>query len=61
MKGERHGGPPSRAPREAGVAAAPVESPIGQIALGRVAAQRFWQGLQGGEPVIEAVHGLIGI
>ena len=56
MKGERHGGPPSRAPREIGVAATPIESPIGQIAPGRVAAQRFvWQGLQGGEPVIEAI------
>ena len=51
MKGERHGGPPSRAPHGTGVAAAPVESPIG-----RVAAQHFvWQGLRGGEPVIEAV------
>ena len=56
MKGERHGGPPSRAPHGTGVAAAPVESPIGRIAPGRVAAQRFvWQGLQGGEPVIEAI------
>ena len=56
MKGERHGGPPSRALHEIGVATAPVESPIGQIAPGRVAAQRFvWQGLQGGEPVIEAI------
>ena len=37
-------------------ATAPIESPIGQIAPGRVAAQRFvWQGLQGGEPVIEAI------
>ena len=55
MKGERHGGP-SRAPRETGVVAAPIESPIGRIAPGRVAAQRFvWQGLQGGEPVIGAI------
>ena len=56
MKGERHGGPPSRAPRGTGVAAAPIESPIGRIAPGRAAAQRFvWQGLQGGEPVNEAI------
>ena len=66
MKGERHGGPPSRAPRETGVAAAPVESPVGRIAPGRVApgrvapgrvaAQCFtWQGLQGGGPMIEAI------
>ena len=46
----------TRALHEIGVATAPIESPIGQIAPGRVAAQRFvWQGLQGGEPVIEAI------
>jgi len=37
------------------VATAPIESPIGIIEPGQVAAQKFiWQGLVGGEPVITA-------
>jgi hypothetical protein len=42
-----------RATHEMAVATAPIDSPIGPIAPGRVAAQRFtWEGLVGGEPVI---------
>jgi hypothetical protein len=38
---------------EVSLATAPIESPIGIIEPGRVAAQRFtWEGLVGGEPVI---------
>lgn len=38
---------------EMAVATAPIESPIGRIGRGRVAAQRFtWQGTVGGEPVV---------
>jgi hypothetical protein len=38
---------------EASVATAPIDSPIGAIQPGRVAAQRFtWEGLVRGEPVI---------
>ena len=38
---------------EMAVATAPIESPIGEIGEGLVAAQRFtWQGTVGGEPVI---------
>ncbi len=38
---------------EMATATAPIDSPIGPIGVGRVAAQRFtWQGLVGGEPVI---------
>ncbi len=42
---------------EVALATAPIEStPIGTIEPGCVAAQRFvWQGLRGGEPVIEAI------
>ncbi len=47
---------------EMAVATAPIASPIGAIAPGRVAAQRFvWQGLVGGEPVVTAaVNWLMG-
>ncbi len=38
---------------EMAVATAPIETPVGVLAPGTVAAQRFaWQGLVGGEPVI---------
>jgi len=38
---------------EMAVATAPIDTPVGTIAKGTVAAQRFtWQGLVGGEPVI---------
>lgn len=41
---------------EIGVATAPIDSPIGVIEPGRVAAQRFtWQGMADGKPVIEAI------
>jgi hypothetical protein len=47
---------------EMAVATAPIDSPIGPIAPGRVAAQRFtWQGLVRGEPVVTArVNWLMG-
>jgi hypothetical protein len=42
-----------RTRHEMAVATAPIESPIGPIAPGRVAAQRFsWQGTVRGEPVV---------
>jgi len=42
-----------RTRHEVAVATAPIDSPIGPIQPGRVAAQRFtWQGLVRGEPVI---------
>ena len=42
-----------RAIHEIAVATRPIDSPIGPIAPGRVAAQRFtWQGTVRGEPVI---------
>jgi len=45
--------PEPRATHEMAVATAPIASPIGPIAPGRVAAQRFtWQGLVRGEPVV---------
>ncbi len=38
------------------IATVPIPSPVGTIAPGKVAAQRFvWQGLHNGEPVIEAI------
>ena len=41
---------------EVAVATAPIDSPIGVIEPGLVAAQRFtWQGCVNGEPVIEAI------
>jgi len=44
-----------RATHEIAVATAPIESPIGAIQPGHVAAQRFcWQGTVRGEPVITA-------
>jgi len=51
-----------RALHEMAVATAPIDSPIGKIAPGRVAAQRFtWQGTVRGEPVITArVNWLMG-
>jgi len=54
--------PTKRTLHEMAVATAPIDSPIGPIAPGRVAAQRFvWQGLVGGEPVITAaVNWLMG-
>jgi hypothetical protein len=47
---------------EMAVATAPIDSPIGPIEVGHVAAQRFtWQGLVGGEPVVTArVNWLMG-
>src|SRR5262245_38076943 len=47
---------------EMAVATAPIDSPIGEIAPGRVAAQRFtWQGLVRGEPFCTArVNWLMG-
>jgi hypothetical protein len=47
---------------EVAVATAPIESPIGTIEPGRVAAQRFvWQGTVAGEPVVTAaVNWLMG-
>jgi hypothetical protein len=45
--------PDKRSHHEVAVATEPIDSPIGPIAPGRVAAQRFtWQGLVRGEPVI---------
>jgi len=54
--------PEKRARQESAVATAPIDSPIGPIQPGRVAAQRFtWEGLVGGEPVITArVNWLMG-
>jgi hypothetical protein len=51
-----------RTTHEMAVATAPIDSPIGPIPVGRVAAQRFtWQGLVRGEPVITArVNWLMG-
>ena len=45
--------PEKRIHHEVPVATAPIDSPIGKIAPGRVAAQRFsWEGTVRGEPVI---------
>ncbi|MFQ5515557.1 MAG: dihydrodipicolinate reductase [Myxococcota bacterium] len=45
--------PEKRVRHEMAVATAPIDSPIGPIQPGHVAAQRFtWQGLVAGEPVI---------
>lgn len=45
--------PEKRRSHEVSVATAPIDSPIGPIEPGRVAAQRFtWEGLVRGEPVI---------
>ena len=54
--------PQLRTTHETAVATAPVDSPIGPIAPGRVAAQRFrWEGLVDGRPVISAaVNWLMG-
>ncbi len=54
--------PELRTTHETAVATAPIDSPIGPIAPGLVAAQRFrWQGLVDGEPVITAaVNWLMG-
>jgi len=42
-----------RTTHEMAVATAPIETPVGVLAPGTVAGQRFtWQGLRGGEPVI---------
>lgn len=47
--------PEIRSTHEVSVATSPIDSPIGVIEPGLVAAQRFtWQGLVGGEPVITA-------
>lgn len=47
--------PQIRSTHEVSVATAPIDSPIGPIEPGLVAAQRFtWQGLVEGEPVITA-------
>ncbi|MEZ4331275.1 MAG: dihydrodipicolinate reductase [Myxococcota bacterium] len=47
--------PEKRAIHEIAVATAPIDSPIGPIRPGLVAAQRFaWQGLVRGEPVVTA-------
>ncbi len=47
--------PEKRAQHELAVATRPIDSPIGAIAPGRVAAQRFtWQGTVRGEPVVTA-------
>jgi hypothetical protein len=47
--------PELRTTHELAVATAPIDSPIGPIPPGRVAAQRFrWEGLVDGEPVITA-------
>ncbi|HEY5014156.1 MAG TPA: dihydrodipicolinate reductase [Acidimicrobiia bacterium] len=47
--------PELRTTHEVAVATAPIESPIGVIEPGQVAAQRFrWEGLVDGEPVIIA-------
>ncbi len=54
--------PEIRALHDVAVATAPIDSPIGPIEPGLVAAQRFeWQGLVDGEPVIvAAVNWLMG-
>jgi hypothetical protein len=54
--------PDLRTTHEMAVATAPIESPIGPIAPGLVAAQRFrWEGLVDGEPVVTAaVNWLMG-
>jgi hypothetical protein len=54
--------PQLRTTHETAVATAPIDSPIGPIAPGLVAAQRFrWEGLVDGEPVITAaVNWLMG-
>lgn len=54
--------PQTRTHHEMAVATAPIESPVGTIAPGTVAAQRFsWQGTVRGEPVITAaVNWLMG-
>jgi 2,4-diaminopentanoate dehydrogenase len=54
--------PNLRTTHEMAVATAPIDSPIGPIAPGKVAAQRFrWEGLVDGEPVITAaVNWLMG-
>jgi hypothetical protein len=54
--------PELRTVHEVAVATAPIESPIGVIEPGLVAAQRFrWEGLVDGEPVISArVNWLMG-
>ncbi len=54
--------PALRTTHEMAVATAPIESPIGPIAPGLVAAQRFrWEGLVDGEPVVTAaVNWLMG-
>jgi hypothetical protein len=45
--------PEKRTTHETAVATAPIASPIGPIAPGRVAAQRFtWEGTVGGTPVV---------
>jgi hypothetical protein len=51
-----------RTTHEMAVATAPIDSPIGTIEPGRVAAQRFlWEGLVDGEPVVTAaVNWLMG-
>ena len=47
--------PEIRSAHEVSVATAPIESPIGTIAPGQVAAQRFtWEGLVRGVPVVTA-------
>ncbi len=47
--------PELRSTHQVAVATAPVESPIGPIPTGRVAAQRFrWEGTVDGEPVVTA-------
>jgi 2,4-diaminopentanoate dehydrogenase len=54
--------PTLRTTHEMAVATAPIDSPIGPIAPGLVAAQRFrWEGLVDGEPVVTAaVNWLMG-
>jgi hypothetical protein len=54
--------PELRTTHEMAVATAPVDSPIGPIAPGKVAAQRFrWEGLVDGQPVVTAaVNWLMG-
>jgi hypothetical protein len=54
--------PDKRTTHEMAVATRPIESPIGPLAPGTVAAQRFtWEGLVDGEPVIMArVNWLMG-
>ena len=54
--------PELRTTHEMAVATAPIESPIGPIQRGMVAAQRFrWEGLVDGEPVVTAaVNWLMG-